>query len=426
MSDYRKIAEEALRKSKESKLKQPKKISLNESLLYPDGLKERMSPDLENQLINGETSLGKDHPIFPEGDETSFEQKIMGERFSEVTNRYKRAYGVNTINPAQVISEMMPLVRTTMELEANHRKELEDLAVKMIREEYDMPEDVVEINAVLTKDISIEGTKKNATPQKYKMEFESHAEMVNANDEVYKRRFINAMTQGAAKKCNHMFHLVEDEVGNLEPKLNGIYSKLMSSADYMYYLVPNMDEGINGGVVRVKFPNKDNPKLVIDAQAMVFPVLIHELVKGVMEILSAHGLPKKQLGEYVISKADFLSAEPWDMRMGPALWGRFTDMIDADDFNLKHHIYSELVALPVKEFNEKMKEIMAGTKEGKKIIKDIVKIVKSDMENDEFNQAMDEVVVASEEKEEGFDWKELLGENPDSDEDDGFDFKELF
>ena len=60
------------------------------------------------------------------------------------------------------------------------------------------------------------------------------------------------------------------------------------------------------------------------------------------------------------------------MRIGPALWGKFTEAIDADDFDLKHHIYSEVAALPVDEFNVKLREILAGTNEGKKIIKDIV------------------------------------------------------
>jgi hypothetical protein len=49
-----------------------------------------------------------------------------------------------------------------------------------------------------------------------------------------------------------------------------------------------------------------------------------------MEVLSARGLPKGKMGKYVISKADFLSAD-WDMRIGPALWSRFTDMIENDE-----------------------------------------------------------------------------------------------
>ena len=74
MADYRKIAEEALRKANELKGKKPK--TLNESLVYPEGLEERMHPRLEKELVNQETSLGK-HPIFPEGDETSFEQIVL-------------------------------------------------------------------------------------------------------------------------------------------------------------------------------------------------------------------------------------------------------------------------------------------------------------------------------------------------------------
>jgi hypothetical protein len=56
---------------------------------------------------------------------------------------------------------------------------------------------------------------------------------------------------------------------------------MMTSADYVYYVIPKMENGINGGVVKVTFPTKDNSKILIEAEAMVFPVLIHELVKGV-------------------------------------------------------------------------------------------------------------------------------------------------
>lgn len=421
MSDYKKIAEEALKKAKLGKLNVKKTI--NESVVYPEGISERMHPQLEDELANRNHSLGK-HPIFPEGDESSFEEKIMGERFNDVSKRYKRAYDVDSVNNEKVMRDMMPLVRETMGLEAKHKKALEKLAVDMIRVEYDMGEDVVEIHAELTSEINMQGTKKNPKPQAVQMEFKNHDDMVNANDEVYKRRFLNAMTQGAAKKCNHMFHMVDDELTDLDPRLVNKYSKMMASADYMYYIIPEMENGINGGIVTVQFPTKSNPKAVIYAQAMVFPVLIHELVKGVMELLSAHGLPKnKKVGEYVINKADFLAAEPWDMRLGPALWERFTKAIEPDDFHLKHQIYSELASLPVKEFNVKMREIMAGTKEGKKVISGIVDEVKKGLQDDEFNEAMNEVGGNSDDSEnaQSFTIRDLLGGDDGEDSDDDSD-----
>jgi hypothetical protein len=432
MSDYKKIVENALKKANNPK-------TLNEGVVYPEGMSERMHKKLEEDLLNGNHSLGK-HPVFPEGDEAMFEEKIMGERFSEVAKRYKRTFDVDSIENRDVMREMMPMVYETIGLETKHRKALCKLAEEMIREEFNMSKDVVEIHAELTPEINMVGTKKNPKPMTSEMQFKNHDEMVNAKDEVYRRRFMNAMIQGAAKKCNHMFHMVDDELTDLDPRLPNKYSKMMAAADYMYYIIPEMENGVNGGIVRVQFPTTSNPKAIIYAQAMVFPVHIHELVKGVMELLSAHALPKnKKLGEYVINKADFLAAEPWDMRLGPGLWSRFTNMIEPDDFNLKHHIYSELASLPVREFNVKMREIMAGTKEGKKIIQGIVSEVKTGLQEDEFNDAMNEVNKNSEGSMEtnsdgiksdgGFDFEDLFGNNKDEDSDgdsDGFKFDELF
>jgi hypothetical protein len=433
MSDKKKLIEEALRKASSGNLTNTKK-KLNEGVVYPDGLNERMHPQLEDELANRKHSLGK-HPIFPENDESTFEEKIMGERFNDVAKRYKRAFDVDSIDPNTVAKSLMPMVYETMGIEAKHKKALEELAVRMIREEYDMGEDVVEIHAELTPQINMVGTKKNPKPMAVEMEFRNHDEMVNANEEVYKRRFLNAMIQGASKKCNHMFHMVDEELTDIDPRLPNKYSKVMSAADYTYYLVPDLKTAVSGGVVRVQFPNKNNPKAVIHAQAMVFPVLIHELVKGVMELISAHGLPKnKQIGEYVINKADFLAAEPWDMRLGPGLWERFTHMIEPDDFNLKHHIYSELAVLPVREFNIKMREIMAGTKEGKKIVSEIVEEIKHGLQEDEFNAAMQEVSGNSDglNSSGGFGFTELFGgegdgdSDDDSDDSDGISFDDLF
>jgi hypothetical protein len=428
MGIYRKMAEEALRKANT-----PKKV-LVERVVYPEGLVERMHAELEDDLANGTHSLSKS-PIFPEDDESSFEQKIMGRRFNDVAKRFKRAYDVNAVNEKDLISGMSSLIKDTVDLEKEHTKALEKLAVDMIRKEFDMDESVVELNVELTPTINMVGTKKNAKPIAVEMAFNKHDDMVKAKDEVYKRRFINAMIQGSAKKASHMFHMVDDELNELNPRLGNKYSKLMASGDYMYYVLPKMDEMQNAGIVRVQFPTKDNPKAIIHVQAMVFPVLVHELVKGVMELMSAHGLPKnKKLGEYVINKADFLAAEPWDMRLGPALWEQFTDAIDDTDLDLKYYIYTDLISLPVKDFNIKMREIMGGTKMGKKIIKELVDTIKEDLKNDDFDQSManvqgdDEITHTDVEGDDGFDFDELmngLSDNESTDESDGYDFDEL-
>ncbi len=142
MSDYRKIAEEALRKSKLGKQLNNQK-TLNESVVYPENISERMNSRLEEDLIKRKHSLG-DNAALPEGNDSLFEEMIMGERFSEVVKRYKRVFECDTINQNEAISNSLPLVVETMSLEKAHKKKLEKLAVKMIREEFDMSEDIVE------------------------------------------------------------------------------------------------------------------------------------------------------------------------------------------------------------------------------------------------------------------------------------------
>lgn len=418
MSEHKKILDKIKKKSK----------TINEGVVYSDNMVERLHPKLEEDIVNKKHSLGK-HPIFPDDDESSFEEKIVGERFKEVVNRYKRVFDVDTIDNKSVLKDLMPLVYEVTGLEAKYKKELEKLAERIIREEFDMSEDAVEIHAELTSKINMESTKKNPKPVTTEIEFNDYNELLLAKEEVYKRRFINSMIQGAAKKTNHMFHLVDDELTEFDPRLPNKYSKLMSSADYVYYIIPEMENGVNGGVVRVQFPSDTNPKAVIYAQALVFPVLIHELVKGVMELISAHGLPQdKKIGEYVINKADFLAAEPWDMRLGPGIWSRFTNLIEPDDFNLKHQVYMELVKLPVKEFNVIMREIMLGSKEGKKIIKDIIKNIKKELQEEEFNKSIDELN-NKEYVDKTYSFDELFGSVNDEDSEDefnsGFDFDEL-
>jgi len=386
--NYRELAKKALNEAKT-----PSK-QINESIRYAEGHVERMDPRLERELRDRKHSLG-DHPIFPESDEKTFEQKIVADRFEEVMKNYKQKFDCETINNDEVKGIQYPLVKECMAIESSHKKELEDLAVKMITEEFNIPEDMVEITAELVDVVNMEGTKKEKTPTSVEIEFQDHDQIKNANENVYKRRFLNAMIQGAAQKSSHMYHMVNKDLTAIDPRLMTKYGKLMAAADYCYFVEPDMHDVMKvdemggktfaGGIVKVTLPTEQNPKCSIHAQGIVFPILVHELVKGIMEILSAHGLPEDDnIAKYVIGKADFLAAEPWDMRMGPALYERFTKLINPEDFHLKHNIYTELVALPVNEFNRSMREIMAGTKLGQEIINELVEECKNRIQQDEY------------------------------------------
>jgi len=380
---YRALAIKSLSKPK-------KKGKLFESRMsYDDAHKERMAPALERQLREKTHSLGK-HPAFPDDDESNFEEKLMSKRFKDVLKAFKRHHGVEEINVDEFLSGQADLMRQIIKLEHKHEDELIEMAINMVREEFDVTEEDVIIEAKFTTDMSlnkdINKLKINPTTN---IEFDNHDEFVQANKEVYKRRMVNALIQGSAKKTNHMFHMIDAELQELEPMLPNLYAKLMSAADYMYMVQDDHKPRMIGGIVNVEFPKSegDIPKIIVEA--MTLPVLIHEIVKGVMEILSYHGLPKDpKIAQFVIDKADFMAAESWDMRLGPPIWEAFAESIPAEDFGLKHHVYVELVSLPVDEFNKALKEILMGTRAGKAKVEEMLENVKDELKNDEFDNAM--------------------------------------
>jgi hypothetical protein len=99
--------------------------------------KERMHSEIEQELREGKTSLGNSS-IIPEGDEMSFMERIMGERFNRVANNYKRAFDVDEVDENQVKANMSKLVNETMKMESSCKKELVEIAINMVREEFDM------------------------------------------------------------------------------------------------------------------------------------------------------------------------------------------------------------------------------------------------------------------------------------------------
>jgi hypothetical protein len=347
--------------------------------------KECIHPSLMKQIKERKTSLG-DHPIFPEGDETNFEEKIMRERYNEVLANYKKQFDVDKVTIADVIQQNMDTGIRTMEMEDGNEEVLIDLAVKLIREEFDVEEDEIEFECILNKPVNMDSLKDMIRPRPVDIEFESHQEIESANKEVYKRRFINAMVQGSAKKFSHLYHMAEKELDEINPRLTGAYSKLIAASDYTYLSMPDTMAKIKGGLCTVEYPKSEDEPTKVTVQALTFPILLHELSKGVMEVLSSHGLPEEDhILEFTLAKADFLAAEAWDMRMGVKLWEYFLDAINDNYLEYRYYIFAAFIALPVDEFNEKMREIISKTKRGKEVLQEVSEDVKNRVDKERLN-----------------------------------------
>lgn len=379
-----------------------RKLLKERAVEYDPQHPERMHPSLERKLLDKSHTLGG-HPAFPPTTGSqSFEEKIASQRFKDVVNKVKRYSGSETIDH-QTLMMALSAFKTVLEIESRHKEELEKLAVKLVKKEFGI-KDQIELIPDMSSDIDMSGTKIDEPETEF--EAEDVSDLEAAEQELKKRRMVNALIQGASKKGHYMFHLVEDELNRIDPRLVNLYGLIMSIADFQYWMID--DETIRNLIEQTKVgkvtkgvkgdqndPKKDEeeeeskrPKRYVHAEGKIFPVVVHELIKGVMEIMSTPSLPQDpKVREFVLDKADFVTGENWDLRLGPGIWERFLDAIDENDWEVRHYLYQEVIKMPTTEFNSFMRELLAGTKKGKEKLAKLAGEIKRDIIADKYDQS---------------------------------------
>ncbi len=371
---------------------------------------ERMDPSLQGKLETGDfPGAGSEaYPsVPPDGLPSNFEELIASERFKSVIEKVKNYTGVRNVTPQsfmQLQQMLMGSLQRILQLESQHKEQLEELAVKIVREEMAVPPDAVQFDAKIVGmgEIDTEGmqaqSQEQQTPeQQMDAEEEAMEEFEEFNIEKQKRRFLNQLIQGASKKGHYMFHLVEEELNNISPDLINLYGVMMSINDLVYWIMPDqttMMMAASGESVAGKEeidPETDPP--TVKAQGITFPVLVHELVKGVMELLATQGLPDDPgMAQRVIDSEDTLVAEVWDLRLGPVIWEKFResyphDLLQDDKRIVQNYLFSEFANMDAKEMFALAKKILSGGKEGKEELEKMVKGIISDLNKEEYEDA---------------------------------------
>ena len=392
---------------------------LNEAPIDYEG-PEKMSPDIQSKIEKKETPFSsmKGFPdVTPEGPDkpSSFEELIASKRFKDVVNNLKRYTGMQNITSQNAMMQLQMMVMGGMQeiaqIESENKEYLEELAVELIKKEFGIPEGALQFDAKLTSpgDIDSEGFKqKGEQPSDEEIE-----DMFGDNEEELddfmgafekfdlekaKRRFINSLIQGAAKKSSYMFELLNRELNAINPRLLNLYGVFMSFADSLYWLMPDsMVQGMAGSgqatYGKSELDAKTDPPTV-KARGVNLPILIHELAKGVMEIAGTYGLPQdKRRQEAVLKSEDTIAGEIWDMRLGPVIWEKFREsypeeLFEDDKKNLQQYFMVKFAELTPTEFFKMAKEIMSGSARGKKMVANMVQEIKDELQQQDFEDAI--------------------------------------
>ena len=390
------------------------KSSLREAPIDYEG-PERMEPGIERKITSKETPYHK-HPAMPGGDK-DFIEVVSSKRFKDSVEKVRRYLG-NTA-PLQGRNPLMNLMGMAMgglqqisRIESQNKEYLENLAIDLVKKELGIPKGSLQFDAKLVHGGMSAAKGMRTEPQEPEeeevedafKEAEEHTEaLLNFADafeqfnlEKTKRRFINSLIQGAAFKGGHMYVLVGEELNRLDPQLLNLYGVTQSLMEHMYWIYPDMEgmAGGGGGQMGQSEVDEQTDPPTVKARAATFPLLIHELVKGVYEVFGTHGLPddpKQQ--ELVMNAEDTLPAEIWDSRLGPVFWEKFIDTYPAELFeddmkHIQHYLFMRFSKLDAKEFFRVAKLMLNGDPQGTQFIQRMVDEIVKDLKKQDYEDSM--------------------------------------
>ena len=372
---------------------------------------ERMAGDVERKITGKQTPF-HNFPAMPEMDR-DFIELISSKRFKDSVDKVRMAMGdTRTIQGQNALMQLMGTVGQAMQrlimIQSQNAEELEALAVKLVKDELGIPEGAMQFDAQLMMQPmgAAEGMKSEPEmPSEEEVE-ELMGDIENFNLERAKRRFINSLIQGAAFKGGHMYVMVRDEINDINPQLMNLYAVTQALMEHAYWIFPDM-EGMAGGgggqMGQSEFDPETDPPTV-KARAVTFPLLVHELVKGVYEVFGTHGLPDDpRQAEMVLSAEDSLPSEIWDSRLGPIFWEKFVatypmELFEDDMKHIQHYLFMRFSALNAEEFMTLAKKILKGEPEGQRIIQRMVDDIVKELKEQDYKDAM-----GDEDEDEGYD-----------------------
>ena len=362
---------------------------------------ERMEPGIERKITGKETPY-HGFPAVPEMDR-DFIELISSKRFKDSVDKVRSAMGnTRVIQGDNPLNGLMMTVMQSMQrlimIQMQNKEKLEDLAVELVRTEMGIPEDAMQFKAELVMQPMgpAEGMQNEPEmPSEEEVE-EFMSDMEEFNLERSKRRFINSLIQGAAFKGGHMFNLVRNEINDINPQLMDLYTTTQALMEHAYWIFPDMEgmAGGGGGQMGQSEVDEETDPPTVKAKAVTFPLLVHELVKGVYEIFGTHGLPddpKQQ--EMILNAEDTLPAEIWDSRLGPIFWEKFMatypmELFDEDKKHIQHYLFMRFSALDAREFMRVAKLILSGDPKGNKFIQDMVNDIVKELKDQDYRDAM--------------------------------------
>ena len=263
---------------------------------------------------------------------------------------------------------LISTARQVEQLESNSKPQLEKMAVEVV---LNLPENKYIKSLVQQKKILLDVKLAKADLQAGIAEDEMNTEMQNGltvqenfdaqvasvlmgeTEGKLKRAFANFITQGDAINKFFLFNVVSEQLQQIDPTLPQKYGLLSATSLVLNYWMPKHPVTrafVNSASVGSEQVIPTNDVYTIKVRGSNFPLLIHELVKGINEYLSMDISSQEELD------TEKLSDEMKQFLVGPGIDMRLRNMIPQNKIEYLPYIKKLLYRLPI----DQMKELFLG------------------------------------------------------------------
>jgi len=285
----------------------------------------------------------------------------------------RQLLGNKTLTQAMMSSQQF--LNQIAAAEAPHKEELSRLAVQMVMDAYPIIHYAnIKIDAKIGGEAQVAPVQQDEEPpEQQEPEIPGGPEVPEGPvPEDLKRRIINGITHGAAIRGAFGYLLFRENLDRVNPELVNNYGEILKltfgvyDSDEAIALMLSMlaqNQKIEGGNTSASYSEggegegEEEPGFIIKANAINFPFLIHEIVKGLYEILSLQGFSEdpedKAYNNAIVQRVDKLDHEPEDLRFGKFVYDALVEpylQSDYDDTRVRDLYLTHIYKLPTNQF----------------------------------------------------------------------------
>lgn len=364
----------------------------------------------------------KGNPGIPgEGDKRPGDKDYL----SDIEKRAKDKLGITGREfPPQLGQRINQLLQFSLEKTRGKETQLEELAKQVILDNFGDILEGVELDIKLLRSGSeIDKFMKDETEEE-ESDMPTFREIKDSEliRRIHKAKIGNVIIQGEAKNTKHILHTeeVKDSINEIfgaqAEAIFRTWDEITKIADKMDWIIPiqvkaqMMEQHPEGmaGAVKVDFKKKDkdedseykeeeevqNEEEIVDeftpiikARGIDFPMLLHETVKGIFELIAAVSQPgmdapteEIEMAQTVKMNVSSFEDEVEDFRTGPEIAADFRDFINENDKamytpNMRAYIFGKMMDpeyMTSQEFLDLFRGILNNTEEARKIIDEII------------------------------------------------------